>query len=120
MHDRICHQLLTAASARIIHGDPFSAEGIGLTVGDTFLHAFTLAEQSLHFRRIDVHAAADDHVILPSQNVQRCYWEYRRRDTAEKKLREQIAAGEAELAYIESVTDLLDRAGSEADLTAIR
>ena len=58
--------------------------------------------------------------LTPSQNVQRCYWEYRRRDTAEKKLREQIAAGEAELAYIESVTDLLDRAGSEADLTAIR
>lgn len=45
--------------------------------------------------------------LTPNQNVQKYYNEYRKRDTAEKKLREQIASGEAELAYIESVSDLL-------------
>ena len=58
--------------------------------------------------------------LTPNQNVQKYYNEYRKRDTAEKKLREQIASGEAELAYIESVTDLLARAQTDADLTAIR
>lgn len=58
--------------------------------------------------------------LTPNQNVQKYYNEYRKRDTAEKKLREQIASGEAELAYIESVSDLLARAQTDADLTAIR
>ncbi|MEI3579423.1 MAG: NFACT family protein [Acutalibacteraceae bacterium] len=58
--------------------------------------------------------------LTPNQNVQKYYNEYRKRDTAEKKLREQIASGEAELAYIDSVSDLLARAQTDADLTAIR
>ena len=58
--------------------------------------------------------------LTPNQNVQKYYNEYRKRDTAEKKLREQIASGQAELEYIDSVADLLDRAQTDADLTAIR
>ena len=52
--------------------------------------------------------------------MQRYYNEYRKLDTAEKKLRVQIAAGEAELEYIRSVLDMVSRAQSDSELTAIR
>lgn len=58
--------------------------------------------------------------LTPSQNAQRYYTEYRKADTAEKKLREQIAQGETEYAYLDTVMDSLMRAASEAELDAIR
>lgn len=56
----------------------------------------------------------------PVQNVQRYYKEYRRADTAEKMLKELITQGEQELAYLDTVYDLMTRARSEAELAAIR
>jgi predicted ribosome quality control (RQC) complex YloA/Tae2 family protein len=53
-------------------------------------------------------------------NAQKYYNEYRKRDTAEKKLSELIFEGERELEYIDSVFDSLSRASSEAELSAIR
>lgn len=61
-----------------------------------------------------------DRRLTPSQNAQRYYTEYRKADTAEKKLREQIAQGETEYAYLDTVMDSLLRASGEAELDAIR
>ncbi|WMJ84396.1 Rqc2 family fibronectin-binding protein [Oscillospiraceae bacterium LTW-04] len=58
--------------------------------------------------------------LTPVQNVQRYYKEYRRADTAEKMLKDLIAQGEQELAYLDTVYDLMTRARSEAELSAIR
>ena len=48
------------------------------------------------------------------------YTEYRKLDTAEKKLTELIASGKQELVYIDSVFDAVSRTDSEADLAEIR
>jgi len=61
-----------------------------------------------------------DPLLTPTQNVQHYYREYRKADTAEKMLRGLIDAGERELAYLESEFDLMSRARSEAELSAIR
>lgn len=58
--------------------------------------------------------------LTPSQNAQKYYKEYRKADTAEKKLRELISQGEEELAYIDSVFDALTRATGEADISELR
>lgn len=58
--------------------------------------------------------------LTPSQNAQRYYTLYRKAATAKEKLAEQIAQGEAELTYLESVFDVLSRAESESDLLLLR
>lgn len=58
--------------------------------------------------------------LTPVQNVQRYYKDYRRADTAEKMLKDLIKQGEQELAYLDTVYDLMTRARSEAELSAIR
>lgn len=61
-----------------------------------------------------------DSRLTPTQNAQRYYSEYRKQDTAEKKLRELIEAGEQEAKYIDSVFDSLSRASTESELAQIR
>lgn len=58
--------------------------------------------------------------LTPAQNAQKYYNEYRKLDTAEKKLTELIAKGQQELIYIDSVFDAASRTDSEADLAEIR
>ena len=58
--------------------------------------------------------------LTPSQNAQKYYKEYRKLDTAEKKLRELIAAGEEEIRYLDTVYDALTRASTEGELAEIR
>ena len=58
--------------------------------------------------------------LTPSQNAQRYYAKYRKAGTAEQKLTEQIAKGEEELAYIDSVFDAMSRADSEDALAELR
>lgn len=58
--------------------------------------------------------------LTPSQNMQKYYSGYRRADNAEKRLKTQIAQGEEELAYIESVSDALSRARTESDVNELR
>ncbi|MBR5134869.1 MAG: NFACT family protein, partial [Clostridia bacterium] len=53
-------------------------------------------------------------------NAQRYYKEYRKAQTAERILAEQIEAGEKELRYLDSVLDALSRAGSLAELAEVR
>lgn len=58
--------------------------------------------------------------LTPPQNAQRYYTLYRKAATAKEKLTEQIQQGEEELAYLESVFDVLSRAESETDLLLLR
>ncbi len=61
-----------------------------------------------------------DSRLTPAQNAQKYYNEYRKLDTAEKKLTELIAKGQQELVYIDSVFDAVSRTESETDLAEIR
>ncbi|MDE7363981.1 MAG: NFACT family protein [Ruminococcus sp.] len=56
----------------------------------------------------------------PSQNAQYYYNEYKKRVTAEEKLAVQIAKGEEELQYLDSVFDALIRSDSENDIIQLR
>ncbi len=61
-----------------------------------------------------------DKRLTPSQNMQHYYGEYRKADTAEKILTQQIAKGEEELSYIDSVFDALTRAKGEDEVNELR
>lgn len=55
-----------------------------------------------------------------AQNAQKYYKEYRKAQTAAVVLKEQIAAGEEELLYLETVADALSRAGSTREIGELR
>ena len=61
-----------------------------------------------------------DPSLTPSQNAQRYYRKYRKASVAEKYLTEQIAAGQSELEYLDTVFDELSRAGGEGEIAEIR
>ena len=58
--------------------------------------------------------------ISPQQNAAKFYKDYNRAKTAEKMLTEQIAKGEVELNYVNSILDELSRAETEKDVSEIR
>lgn len=58
--------------------------------------------------------------LTPAQNAQKYYNEYRKLDTAEKKLTELIKKGGEELSYLDSVLDSVSRAETDSELTEIR
>lgn len=58
--------------------------------------------------------------LTPVQNAQQYFKEYRKAQTAEGILKEQIAAGEADLAYFFTVQDALSRSETERELSEIR
>ena len=59
-------------------------------------------------------------ILSPQQNAAKFYKDYARMKNAEKELTRQIAMGQEELSYLESVLDELNRAGSEQELEEIR
>lgn len=61
-----------------------------------------------------------DPALTPVQNSQKYYAEYRKADTAEKKLKELIQKGEEELVYVDSIFDAITRTNSESELAAIK
>lgn len=61
-----------------------------------------------------------DPALSATQNAQRYYKEYRKAQTAERVLAEQIEAGEQELLYLDSVLDALSRAASLAEIAEVR
>ena len=61
-----------------------------------------------------------DPAVSPQQNAAKYYKSYQKAKTAERVLSEQIAKGETELAYLQSVLDELARAESERDVQEIR
>lgn len=58
--------------------------------------------------------------LSPSANAQKYYAMYKKAVTAKRLLTEQIALGETEIDYIESVFDALTRATTTAELSEIR
>lgn len=58
--------------------------------------------------------------LTPAQNAQKYYNEYRKLDTAEKKLTELIKKGGGEREYLDSVLDSITRAESDSELSEIR
>lgn len=58
--------------------------------------------------------------LSPAQNAQKYYTEYRKLDTAEKKLTELIRGDNDELAYLDSVLDCVSRTESDIELSEIR
>ncbi len=61
-----------------------------------------------------------DSRLSPAANAQRLYKKYNKSKTAKVELTKQIAIGEAELRYLDSVLDSLARAETAADLAEIR
>ncbi len=61
-----------------------------------------------------------DPFLSPAQNAQKYYSDYRKAQTAEKMLIGLIQQAQGERAYLETVQDALNRALSEAEITAIR
>ena len=61
-----------------------------------------------------------DPALSPAQNAQKYYKEYRKAQTAEKILAEQIKQGEGELQYIDTVFDALSRAASFREVAELR
>lgn len=61
-----------------------------------------------------------DPALSAARNAQKYYKEYRKAKTAEAVLQQQIARGEAELEYLESVADALSRAADSRELEELR
>ncbi len=61
-----------------------------------------------------------DSRLTPAQNAQKYYKKYAKSKSAAVHLREQIAAAQQELSYIQSVQDALSRAETEKELDEIR
>ena len=59
-------------------------------------------------------------ILSPQQNAAKFYKDYARMKTAEKELTKQIAIGEQELQYLQSVLEELNRAGTDAELEEIK
>ncbi len=58
--------------------------------------------------------------LSPQQNAQKYFKQYNKAKTAEEVLTAQIAEGEADLLYLESVLEAIGEAESELDLTQLR
>lgn len=61
-----------------------------------------------------------DPTLTPVQNAQKYYKEYRKKQVAQSKLNGFIKEAEEEAQYLESVIDLLSRAETDAEISAIR
>ena len=59
-------------------------------------------------------------ILSPQQNAAKFYKDYTRMKNAEKELTRQLALGNEELLYLESVLEELNRADTEAELEEIR
>ena len=96
-------------------GDLIMSNLFKLKKGDTLLEAEDYYEPGCPTVKIEL-----DPRLTPSQNAQKYYKEYRKADTAEKKLRVLIEEGEQEERYLDSVFDALTRAKGDADILELR
>lgn len=101
-HAKLCGDLISANMYRIQKGDSVAV------LENFYDEACPQVEIKLDVRK------------TPSQNAQSYYNEYKKAVTAEQKLTEQIARGEEELQYLDSVFDALTRAVSENDIIQLR
>lgn len=96
-------------------GDLISANMYRIRKGDLSIVAENFYDESNPEVTIEL-----DVRKTPSQNAQYYYNEYKKRVTAEEKLAVQIAKGEEELQYLDSVFDALIRSDSENDIIQLR
>ncbi len=96
-------------------GDLLNANLHQLTKGMAFIDLENFYEDGYPVIRIPL-----DPAKTPVQNAQKYYKDYRRADTAEKMLTEQIEIGRRELDYIDTVFDELSRADTDRELSEIR
>lgn len=61
-----------------------------------------------------------DTALTPSQNAQKYYKEYRKKQVAQTKLHGFISEAKAEAEYFETVIDALSRAETDSEITAIK
>lgn len=97
-----------------IYGDIITANAYALKKGSLFYDL-----QNFYDNNAEIRIPADP-TLSPSQNAQKYYKEYRKKQVAESKLNDFIAEAEDEAAYLESVIDSLSRAESDSEITAIR
>lgn len=98
-----------------LYGDLINANIYKITKGEKSVTLQNFYEDGYP----EIEIKLDDR-LAPAQNAQRYYREYRKANTAEKFLTEQIEEGVKELKYLESVFDGLTKASGEAELAEIR
>lgn len=98
-----------------ICGDLINANIYRLEKGMTFTELENFYEESSPVKKIKLNPR-----FTPAQNAQAYYSSYRKADTAEKLLKQQIESGAQELLYIDSVLDAVTRTNSESEIEAIR
>ena len=96
-------------------GDLITANFYRMTKGQTVLETEDFYDPDLTPVRISLSPQ-----LSPQQNAARYYKDYARAKHAEQILTEQIARGERELNYLQSVLEELARAETDRDLTEIR
>ncbi len=97
-----------------IYGELISANQYRLEKGVSFYEVENYYDNN-NILKIPVNPA-----LNPAANSQKYYKEYRKAKTAHQVLSQLIGQGEAELEYIESVIDELNRSESEDELNEIR
>ena len=98
-----------------IYGDLLQANLYRIEKGASFADVENFYEENSPVVRIKLDPARS-----ASQNAQKYYKDYRKANTAEKILKEQIESARQEMEYIDLVFDSLSRAGSEQELNEIR
>ena len=96
-------------------GDIVTANLHRITKGQTSLTAEDFYDEEM--KTVDIPLSP---ILSPQQNAAKFYKDYARMKTAEKELTRQIALGQQELSYLESVLEALGRAQTEAELEEIR
>ena len=105
-HLRVCAELIFSNRARL-ENDPGARGGT----------AYLLENYYDGGRLLSIPA---DPALSPAANAQKYYKEYQKAKTAAGLLGALIEKGEAEAQYLESVADLLTRAGTQAEIDEIR
>ena len=98
-----------------VYGELLKANLHRIPKGAAFVELENYYDPEMAKVRIPLNAAQS-----PAQNAQKYFKDYKKTYTAEQVLHEQIAAGERELVYLDSVFDALSRAESIAELQDIR
>lgn len=97
-----------------VYGDLIVANQYALKKGSVYYEL-----QNFYDNNKVVRVPADP-ALSPMQNAQKYYKEYRKKQTAESRLADFIKSAKEEADYIDSVTDALSRAQTDAEITEIK
>lgn len=109
------HAASTEREQKRLYGDLLMAQTYAVPVGAASATVINYYDENGGTVTIPL-----DPSISAAANAQRYYKEYRKAQTAERVLAEQIAAGERELRYLDSVLDALSRAKTLGELAEVR